>query len=522
MKKRVISLIVLMIVLVTGACHAASYTLPEKMYNQLVIGSGLKGTFSVSTEGEKFSTPFLNAVKDAEWSVRGIQSGNDLHYYLFQSNENEEQSALTEVYRKDGIYYLRSDMVQGKILQFPVLSQYLEALFPASGENGSSSSFVSNILQLPENVRKDKWDPVLTRYQNELELWLADFTVTADTVKMENGLSALDFTYEIPMDSVNAEIVKVFGEMSADQEMTALLDTVMNEDEKKIYMNGNLLYFYLDALQSLQIDRPVRMSKRVSAIGDLLRFRLELPLDEKTTGYQSADIETVDNLTVITLKKTGQITVIGFPDTEKLKQAAYEQSLWFARINTDPEKEKENKSVRIDISKTSDTYEKDEKTHETAHYAVKITQDTTYLPADTDLSLLPEYTPIDLVIDLHYSSKYAQNSATTLEISADVSGGDARMTIQGKMKTAAPWLFMPFEIVDPIQAGTDTAQELEPYFTDWISNADSIIHHTPSEPESVPEEVPNREAEEAQPEEEQSESQENDAETAPLDVPEQT
>ena len=41
MKKKVFALIVLMIILVTGTCSAATYTLPEKMYNQLAIGSGL-------------------------------------------------------------------------------------------------------------------------------------------------------------------------------------------------------------------------------------------------------------------------------------------------------------------------------------------------------------------------------------------------------------------------------------------------------------------------------------------------
>ena len=517
-------MLVLLVLLMTGTCHAASYTLPEKMNNQLSIGSGLKGTFSVTAEGEHFRTPFLNAVTDAEWHIRGICSGNDLHYYVFQSNEQEQQSAFSELYRKDGIYYFRSDMVQGKILAFPVISQYLDSIFPADGENGSSSSFVSKIIALPENVRKDNWEPVLQRYQNELELWLADFTVKADTVKMENGLSALDFSYEIPMDSIIAEIVKLYGAFSADSEVTELLATVMTEEEKKVYLNGNLLYFYLEALQSLQIDRPVRMSKRVSAIGDMLRFRLELPLDERTTGYHSIDIENIDQLTVITLKKTGEVTVVAFPETGKLKQPSFEQSVWYARVNNDPEKKNDNRALRVDIKKSNDTYEKDEKSHETDHYDIKITQDTKYLPEDTDLSLLPDSEPIDIQIDLHYSSKYAQNSATALDISADIKEGDARIMISGKLKTAAPWLFMPFEIIDPIQVGTAKETVLEPYFTDWISNAESMIHHTEPGSESESSETDqsgNEPAENASAAEKQPESEEQnpDAETAPIEEP---
>lgn len=523
MKKRFFSMIVLMIILLTGTCHAASYTLPEKMYNQLSIGSGLKGSFRISAEGEKFSTPFLKAVTDAEWSLRGIRSGEDLHYYVFQTNEQDQQSAVSELYRKDGIYYFRSDMVQGQILAFPILSQFVAALFPQTGENGSASSFIANIIALPEKTRKEKWDPVLQRYQNQLELWLADFTVTADTVKMENGLSALDFTYEIPMENVNEEIVRLFGAFSSDPDVTALLDTVMTEEEKKTYVNGNLLYFYLDALQSLKIDKTVRMSKRVSAIGDLLRFSLELPLNERTTGYSSVDIQTVNQQTVIILRKTGQDMVIAFPEKDQLNQSTYEQSLWFSRVDTDPENAKENLSVRIDIRKTNNVYEQDEKTHETDHYDISIEQDTTYLPSDTDQSLIPAFDKAELSIDLHYSSKYAQNSATTLDITADIRQSDSRLKAEGKLKTAAPWLFMPFEVVDPIQVGTEKETVFDPYMTDWVSNAASMIHHTvpEQEAESVPAEAPAAEQEAEAPETDAQETESQDAETAPLDVPEQ-
>ena len=520
MKKKVLSVIIMLIILVTGTCHAASYTLQEKMYNQLSIGSGLKGTFRITADGEKFSTPFLDAVTDAEWSLRGIRSGSDLHYYIFQTNEQEEQSAFSELYRREGVYYFKSDMVQGQILSFPVLSQYIESLFPSGGENGSSSSFITGIISLPENTRKEKWDPVIQRYQNELEMWLADFTVKADTVKLENNLSALDFTYEIPTININEESLRIFSRIMSDPEAVALLDTVMTEEEKQIYLNPNLLYFYAEALRSLDIDQPVRMSKRVSAIGDLLRFRLELPLDERTTGYQSVCIEMIGQLTLITLIKTGETLLVGFPSAEKLQQSAFDQSFWFARVNADPEKAKDNRAIRIDVKKTNETFEKDEKTHETDHFDISVTQNTQYLPEHTDLSLLPETSPIQATVELHYSSKYAQNSATTLEINADIRQADSVMKITGKLKTAAPWLFMPFDIVNPTEVGTEKEKVLDPYITDWISNAASMVHHTAAEAsdETAP-------AAAAQPAEE-SGSETNpsagaDAETAPLDVPEQ-
>ena len=524
MKRMMISLIALILVAVTGLCQAASYTLPEKMYNQLAIGSGLKGTFTITAEGEKFRTPFLNAVTDAEFSLRGISSGKDYHYYVFQTDENEQQTGLSELYRREGITHFRSDMVPGKILAFPTLIQYVEALFPPKGENASSSSFVSKIISLPETERKEKWDPVLTRYQNELEMWLAEFTVNADTVKLDTGLSALDFTYEIPMSRVNEKIVSLFGEFASDPEMNKLLDSVMTKEEKQLYANGNLLYFYQEALNTLDLNMPVRMNKRVSAMGDLLRFRLEMPLDERTTGYSSFRIETIGKLTVYTLRKTGQTIVLGIPAADTFKQTAYEQSVWYANIMTEEagETKHTNRAVRIDIRKTNEVHEEDEKTHETDHYSLNIVRDTSYLPEDTDLSAIPDSDPVSMEIDLHYSSKYAQNSATTLDLTAEVRDGDSTLNISARLKTSAPWLFMPFDVIDPEQTGTDKANVIDPYLTDWISNASSIIRHTNDPAETVQETIPQKsDAPNAEDETEMTEETDADAETAPLEETDQ-
>ena len=499
MKKKLLALIALLLVLATCTCQAANnYTLPEKMHNQLAIGSGLKGKFRITTTGEKFKTPFLNAISDADFSLRGISSGKDLHYYVFQSDETEQQSAMTELYRREGLYYFKSDMVPGKILEFPTATQVLEELFPAKGKNAKATTFAGKILSLTEDERKDNWDPVFAKYQNQLEIWLADFADKPDIIKMESGTSAVEFNYVIPMDQVKDKIISLYGSILSDKKATALLQSVMSKKERNTYLNKNLLYFYREALDSLTLNEPLHINKRVSALGDLISFRMELPLDERTTGWKSLDIQLLKQLTVYTLKKTGNVTVLAVPSAEALQAVSYEQSIWYANVKTDATKEEleKNRSVRIDIKKTNKLYDKDDKNHETDHYTVKVTQDTTYLPADVDAGLLPEYEPIDMEIDLHYSSKYPQNSATTLEITADVRSADSTMNITAKLQTAAPWLFIPFEVKDPVQVGANKEKVLDPYLTEWISNAASIIRHTVNENEAAEESAadPNAEA----------------------------
>ena len=368
-------------------------------------------------------------------------------------------------------------------------------------------------------------------YQNELELWLADFTVNADTVKLDSGFSALDFTYVIPIDKVIEKTVSLYDEITSDPEAVALLSSLMTEEEEKIYLNRNLLTFYQEALNSLKLDQPVRMNKRVSAMGDLLRFRLELPLDERTAGYSSLAIETFDRTTVYTLKKEGQIIVLGIPGAEELKKQEFDQSVWYANIITegDTKEHEGNCAVRINIKKTFEMHEEDEKSHETDHYTVSVVQDTSFLPDETDLTLLPEFTEISIEADLHYSSKFAQNSATNLDIEANLTKGDSSIRFEGSFKTAAPWLFMPFEVIDPVVIGTKKDEVLIPYITDWISNAASMIRHTAPEAEELPEvsenhaesaaEIPAGEADkdEAAGKDTDTGTEDTDAEAQPMD-----
>ena len=160
----------------------------------------------------------------------------------------------------------------------------------------------------------------------------------------------------------------------------------------------------------------------------------------------------------------------------------------------------------------------DEKSYENDHYSISIIHDKTYLPEEAEHYLLKEYDPASIEIDLQYSSKYAQNSATNLNIAAEFVRGNSSIKADCKLKTAAPWLFMPFEVIDPIEAGANY-DVLIAYLTDWISNAASMVHH--KEPETKPVETaePDKDPEETTSGPEvtpESEEQDTDAETAPL------
>lgn len=538
--KRIISfMLAIILVAVSGICHAASYTLPEKMYNQLAIGSGLKGTFSVETHGEQFRSEFIDTISNADFFIRGILSEGDLHYYVFQSDEKEQQSAVSELYRKDGVYYFRSDMVQGKTLVLPGLSQYLDSVFPSKGENGSSSSFISKIIELPEEEKTEKWDPVLTRYQNELEIWLADYTVNAETIKLDNSFSALDFTYSIPSEKMIEKITALMEEITKDPEASALLGSVMTAEEKNIYLNSNLIYFYEEALKSVTISEPVQMKRRVSAMGDLLSYSIELPVDENMTGFSSVKIEKKDQNTVYTVNKTNEIIIISLPDPAVFKKEEFSnQTVSYTFINKDEsQREKDSIAVKADITKTHREYDENKENHAVDLYTINIEQDPTYIPQEY-MDNIPEFKTVKASVELHYRSQYPQNSATVLQIEASVrsaQGNDSTaenssgITFKGEIKTAKPWPFMPFNVENAVNAGT--GDELTAYLESWIRNAASVITKKTVDNVESAETVKNTDSVEMNTETEDKTDTENEteteeevseeAETAPLDESEQ-
>ena len=266
------------------------------------------------------------------------------------------------------------------------------------------------------------------------------------------------------------------------------------------------------------------MNKRVSAMGEMLRFRLDLPLEEKVTGFQMLSIEMTDGLKVYTLKKDTQVIVLALPAQDESDLQSYEKSIWFARVSSDTPV-KDNIAARIDIKKTNETYktgnEKNEEiSHEINHYTLNIVQDPTYLPEDTERSLLPETETVNIDIELHYSSKYAQNSATTLNIQADVQQGDSKLLITAKVKTAAQWRFMPFEITDPVYTGTDFESILKPYLTDWISAAPSAIRYQKENTETATENIESS-LPEVENQDRSADEDDKNAETAALEEPDQ-
>ena len=206
------------------------------------------------------------------------------------------------------------------------------------------------------------------------------------------------------------KLISMFSEFATDTELQSLMDTIMTAEQKELYLNGMLTWFYQEAVNSMDIQEDIKLSKRVSALGDQISSRMILPLDPKITGFDRITVESSNGFSIYQLEGSEKVFVIGLPSFDLLNEQEYETSVWISSIGNAGADAKENQdfSVRADIKKSFSQYnDEEEKSHQEEHYEAKISQDTTYLPEGHRNDELAEWHDIEAELDLHYHSKYS-------------------------------------------------------------------------------------------------------------------
>ena len=490
MKKIIAFVLMLSLVCCMAFAHAAELILPEKMKKQLEIGSGLKGSFTISTEGFDPEIPVFRAVKDVELQLRGLSSANELHYYIYQADEKENQNAKTELYGTDSQFFFRSDCLPDTVLTVPNLLQVLNQIPHTSEGNPSFFSVVYQLAIQMNGQKKKEWDPVLKRYQDRIELWLARFPVETDYVPGENDRSLLNMSYAIPYSSMQSFLFELLPVMLQDGELMELLGLVMDEEQKDLYLNQNLLYFYQQAMDAAFVDDDIVLIKENDAkTGRTVSQHLSLPLNQKATGFEllQIDDQTENSLITYTLKGEDRTIQVSLPSDLSL-QDSFDHEILFRDYCTDAGKDLSgNKSWRIHLSSqvsAATISPEDEKTHENYEYTCEITQDLNDLPEDIPVDIFPEFEPVTLHLTAHFSSKNAQQSPTTAEIVLDYQKGNEKLHGSGSFKSASPWLLTPFDHSSAVSLLAADEKQRDTWLNEWAKNAEAILQRSP---ETAPE-----------------------------------
>ena len=491
--KRILSALLCGIMVLMSVCAEAAinYSLPEKIQKQLDIGSGLKGNLTLHSEGNDPLVLSLQSFQDVELQLRGMKSGNETHYYLYQTDAQETQHGLTELYRTEEATFLRSDLLPDEIYRLPPVAELLDSLTKTQGGNPSIASALYRWSQLSAEEQKMLLDPLTERLSTILEIWTAPFSTVSDVRMLDNGTSALDLSYVIPMSELKKEIEELWAEVLDSGEGQAILDRVMTAEQREVLANSNLDYFYREALDALDNDYDVTYTCTVSTLGNIISSVLELPLDERRMRYQALIIEQSSGLTSYTLRNEEQLVTLTLAtDIDFSQISAF--SAWLT-VRPNPTAESANSeyhALRLDLGHRVElSSDEENRDHQRDEWNLLLERDVSRLPEGENPENYPEEVPVTGQLKLHFFSKYSQSSPTTVEIEFHYSQKDMAISLQGQLKTASPWLFAPFRTEDAKDLLSLSGEELNVKLAEFLAAASEQLHpateeDAPAEPEA--------------------------------------
>ena len=455
---------------------AADYSLPEKMQKQLNIGSGLKGSFLITEEGLEENT-LPAALNRGQFEIRGLAlaDGSELSYYIYQTDDTEAQRNKTTLYGKNGTFYLESDFLPETLLSLAGIESVADRA-GAHGENPPILSLAVKIFQTLQGKEKTNWDAAFADYGQKTELWLSRFPVETHYLNDEEGRNLLAMSYTIPFQAVKSFLLEMMESFLTDEQIRALLDPLLTEEQKAVYLNENLLYYYREIVGALQVQDDLTLT-RVSdtRTGASVSTRLRLPLDRRLFGYEALQIDQVSGGSyTCRLTDDQKILMIAWPENLSL-EGSFGHEVLFGRYNAErKETDPANLSLRISLTGTVSLpaeADADGRLHENYDYVCRITQDPAVLGEEYPEENLGSFDPVLVQLNLHFSSKNAQQSPTTAEIQLDGSQGPKKLSLSGTFKTAAPWILTAIE-TNGDQSVTEASDEQRAaWWEAWLKNA---------------------------------------------------
>ena len=430
MKKRIICLLLaLVFALGCTSAFAAKYDgLWEKMQLQMT-GNGLKGSLSLSATGDTDWARLVNALfQDTTLEFRGIQSDEGKQYQVY-FQRGEAQQGLTRLFSDNTSWVLSSDLAGTEKVRLTAAQGLLQQLTAQeAGLNPNWYSVALEMLQLSKDERTSQWEPVLAKYEQALELWLADYASAPEVQREPGQETCMLVTYEIPVAALKAEAAALVRSMLGDDSLRGLLSGVMSEEQQQAYLNADWADYYDQRIAGLDLGGDATLERKISLTGDTLYTKVLLPLAAEQTGYDTLMLyQTGDTLTC---------SVAGANDTLVLELREMTQSDTGLRLSGMVERQTSDdtdgfKTEFTLVQANRESVDDDGRQHEYKNFT---------------LNLTPEgQEPMTITALIHLHSKSANFNPTTLAVDATWTQGDKSLTLSGTLKTASAWVLQAFD-----------------------------------------------------------------------------
>lgn len=491
--KRFLCILMCLLMLVSGAAAEASNSPTSVFRKQFIIGGfGFGGTVYVSASGVApwldVILPFtgaklqLRAIGESQGELIGQVGGNDRwQAKMYTKDAQGEVQGLTYLYGDAQAMYLKSDLLPDVLLMAPVQDvhipyqlvdqEYLNLLaafdpmglmVPRVDGNVQAYSALTELAQIPDEVWAKDWAPVLEKYYTEIDMWLAAYGA-APEVSGATGNLTMKNVYRIPAEDLKAEAKYLIGLMMYDYELQALLVPYFTDEQRALYLNPSLVYFYEYCIDMLPLTGSIYLEREVTAMGETIGTSISMPLPklpEELTAPVSEKLAEVFALPYNDIlsdvqsfsyqKAGGDVSIsiaspsrtISFIVDENVSNAETQQVEGFVRITPAPGNEEAPLSAAFTYKTSHRIWEDDDWVlHEDNTIYLSIEPDTSLMDADDPFrSSYIDFPALLLDAAFNYSQQTdMEGRPVKLAVEIRTVLPDAEVNITANLKTAEKW-----------------------------------------------------------------------------------
>ena len=450
MEKLTCLILCVVLALSSTVAFARDYSMSEKLVRQLEKGSGLKGTVTLEVSGEADWAKLLAPLSGLPMELRAIgKETGDVFYHQLFAVEGETQHELVTVYSDGGKLLLTSGLLPGTAITMPTAGDAMGTLLTGGADkNPSWYSALANMTAIPDDTWTEDWQPKLEKYYQEIELWLSGFGAAPSVMHTDKGDTRMLIRYEIPVKALKKEMTALLQQVLNDNALLALVREQLTDAQRMAYLHPDLMWYYTEVINAIPIEGSVVLEREITIVGDVVRTKLIFPMGG-IGSWHTLQLEQEEGETFISLQGTEKTVQLVL----KTAAASAESASWQGIIRMIPAEttaETRAISASFDIRKfTATSVDNDTREHVIDNWEITLAPDLTHLEeGDPARAAYQDFAPITGKAKIHFHSKNAQTSPTTLEADVELTLPDAALAVHVNVKSASPWAIPTLEVAE--------------------------------------------------------------------------
>ncbi len=515
--KRILCLVLCLMLAVPYALAETADTLPKLFVRQLTGGNGAYGYVRINASGvaEWLDTllPFtaadiwVDAIGQMQGDMTGpVDDDDEWQVRFYVKDENKKETGDTWIYGDPTALYIQSELLPGELLTAPVekinllyqlfkgeFSELFFAFDPMDmkqpGENGNASAYqaVANVLGIPAEDWEEAWFPVLEKYFQHLDMWLAGYGDTGFAAD-ESGANILSASYSIPAKDFKDEAKYLIGQMVYDNELQSLLLPHVTFEQRVTFLNPQMVYFYEACIDALELEGNILLSRDMSAMGEVVSTTVELPLPklpdtliapvneaaQKMLGLPYGDLLAgMNRLSVTRNGKESELVLSGEKRSIKVNLTDASQTADASELSgtlqIGPAEGQNGVVYLADLALAASHHigeDEKYKNHDTTKFSVEIKP---ILPPGSETS---EFKPFAFSLTADYiNDPYKQNSPVQVNLDAAVKLPDAEVSVEAVMRITTKVAMKPLTKLGGEDMTAMTGERKTELVTAFVNNA---------------------------------------------------